>query len=322
LTPAEARAAARRQLAEIDAGRDPTREREARRSMPTLAQFAESWLRDHVALKRKPATLDEYRRRVSNHLAPALGLLFVDRISTADVMQFHAKLAAQRCAANRAVATLSAMLTYAERLGLRPPASNPCRGVERYVEHKRKRPLADDELARLWRHLNAIRDRESPWAVAAIKLLLLTGCRKSEILSLRWTDVDHAAGVLRLRDSKTGPRAVVLSSLALHVLQEIPKQVENPHVIVGERDGSHLVNLGKPWNRIRRELGFPDVRIHDLRHTVATILARSAPLVVVRDALGHQQFETTSGYSHSANEDVRHAVDGLARQITGPQTWK
>ena len=110
---------------------------------------------------------------------------------------------------------------------------------------------------------------------------------------------------------------VVLSRLALEVLGEIPRQRGNPYVIVGERDDSHLVNLAKPWNRIRRHLGFPDVRIHDLRHTVATMLARAAPMVVVRDALGHQQFETTSGYSHSANEDVRHALDFLAEAIRG-----
>jgi integrase len=219
---------------------------------------------------------------------PALGSIPVDQVSRADVMELHERLAPHRYAANRAIAALSAMLTYAERLEVRAPASNPYRGVERYSEEKRKRPLTRDELARLWQHLDEIGGRETPWAVAAIKLLVLTGCRKGEILTLNWTDVDRQAGVLRLRDSKTGPRAVVLSALALQVLDEIPKQLENPYVIIGERDGSHLVNLAKPWNRIRRQLGFPDVRIHDLRHTVATMLARSAPLVVVRDALGHQ----------------------------------
>ena len=123
--------------------------------------------------------------------------------------------------------------------------------------------------------------------------------------------------MVRLRDSKTGPRVVVLSRLARNLLEEVPKQHGNAYVIAGDRDGSHLVNLAKPWSRIRRQLGFPDVRIHDLRHTVASMLARSAPMVVVRDALGHQQFETTSGYSHSANEDVRHALDSLADIIRG-----
>jgi integrase len=212
------------------------------------------------------------------------------------------------------------MLTYAERLELRAPASNPCRGLERYAEEKRKRPLTGAELALLWRHLDQIGDRESPWVIAALRLLMLTGCRKGEILTLKWADVDRQAGLLRLRDSKTGPREIVLSSMALEVLDRIPKQLKNPYVIVGERDGSHLVNLAKPWNRIRRQLGFPDVRIHDLRHTVATMLARSSPLVVVRDVLGHQQFETTSGYSHSAKDDVRAALNMLSHEIAGLQT--
>ena len=141
--------------------------------------------------------------------------------------------------------------------------------------------------------------------------------RKSEVLTLRTDDVDLAAGIIRLRDAKTGPRAVVLSQHAILVLKTIPRHAGNPYVIVGAREGRHLINLQKPWIRIRTRLGFPEVRIHDLRHTVASMLARTSPLVVVRDALGHQVIETTSGYSHAANDDVRLAVDGLALAIAG-----
>jgi integrase len=136
-------------------------------------------------------------------------------------------------------------------------------------------------------------------------------------LTLRWIDIDWAGQTLRLSDSKTGPRIVVLSQRAIAVLESIPRQVGNPYVIVGERQGQHWINLQKPWHRIRSSMGFPEVRIHDLRHTAASMLARKAPLVVVRDTLGHQAIETTSGYSHAANDDIRTAVDELAFAIAG-----
>src|SRR5262249_33923993 len=138
-----------------------------------------------------------------------------------------------------------------------------------------------------------------------------------EVLTLQWVDIHLPIGVIRLRDAKTGPRDVILSQRAIAVLEAIPRQTANPYVIVGDREGRHLINLQKPWDRIRSKLGFPDVRIHDLRHTVASMLARTAPLVVVRDALGHQVIETTSGYSHATNDDIRTAVDELALAIAG-----
>jgi hypothetical protein len=118
--------------------------------MPTFAQFAERWLAEHVALKRKPVTLREYQRIVLKHLAADLGTLPIDRIDRADAIRIHSGLAAHRYAANRVIAVLSAVMNYAEGLGLRPPASNPCKALERYSEAKRKRPLTIVELARLW----------------------------------------------------------------------------------------------------------------------------------------------------------------------------
>jgi integrase len=170
---------------------------------------------------------------------------------------------------------------------------------------------------RLWRHLDAIEANENPYVIGALRLLLLTGMRREEVLTLRLKDVDGAAGLLRLVDTKTGPRDVILSHYALEVLARLPRQKGNPYVFPGLKYGQRLINISKKWREIRTDLGFPDVRIHDLRHTVATLLARSAPLVVVRDALGHRVIETTSGYSHAANDDVRTAVNDLARAVAG-----
>jgi len=317
LTPIQARDRARKTLAEIDLGIDPTREREAQRNMPTMAEFADRWLAEHVGLKRKSSTLGEYRRIIAKHLIPALGRVPVDRVKRADVDAVHIGLAAHPYQANRVVATLSSIMTYAERIGHRPPASNPCRGLERFSERKRRRPLTSEELARLWRYLREVEGIENLFAITAIRLLLLTGCRKSEVLQLQWKDVDLDLRVLRLRDSKTGPREVVLSDQACSILRAVPRVADNPFVIVGNSKGCRLVNLMKPWKRIRNVLEIPEVRLHDLRHTTGSRLARKAPLIVVRDTLGHAAIQTTSGYSHAATDDVRAAVDELAREITG-----
>lgn len=315
LTPAQARIMAKKTLGEIDSGKDPTRERDNRRTIPLFAEFAERWLQGHVALKRKGSTLREYRRIVARHLNPELGKVRVDRVDRADALKIHADLAGQRYVANRVIAVLSALMTFAERMGYRQSYSNPCRGLERFREAKRKRPLTRDELAALWVYLESLEANENPFIIGAIRLLLLTGMRREEALSLRWEHVDLEAGVLRLQDAKTGPRNVVLSRSAIEILARLSRHDDNPFVFPGQREGRRLVNITKKWSEIRTCLGFPEVRIHDLRHTVATMLARSAPLVVVRDALGHSEIGTTSDYSHAANDDVRAAVDDLAIAI-------
>lgn len=317
VTASEARAKAKQVLADVDAGRDPTRERDKGKTIPLFSDFAETWLREHVSLKRKSNTAREYRRIVERHLTPALGKVRIDRIDRADVLTLHAGMVHQPYVGNRAIATLSAVMTFAEKLGHRPPYSNPCRGIERYREFKRKRPLSMAELSALWTHLLDIEPDVNPYIVGAIRLLILTGMRREEVLTLQWKAVDLNAGIIRLADAKTGPRDVILSRHAMALLADLPRMHGNDFVFPGLKAGQRLVNISKAWSQIRTDLGFPDVRIHDLRHTVASVLARSAPLIVVRDALGHSEIGTTSGYSHAANDDVRAAVNGFATALLG-----
>jgi integrase len=169
-------------------------------------------------------------------------------------------------------------MSFAERLDYRQPYSNPCRGIERFKESRRKRPLNMKELAALWRHLDSMEATENPYIIGAFRLLLLTGMRREEVLTLRWADVDKDAGMIRLADAKTGPRVVILSREALAGLNRLPRVNGNPYVFPGLKEGQHLVNISDTWQVIRTTLGFPDVRIHDLRHTVATVLARTSPL--------------------------------------------
>ena len=173
------------------------------------------------------------------------------------IVAFHARLSGVPYAANRAVAVLSRMYRMATSWGMVPDGTNPCRGVCKFPTRPRERFLTDTEF----RRLGAVLDRAaaaggvSVHAVAAIRLLLLTGCRKSEILSVRWEDVDLAAVELRLVDSKTGPRAVPLSPPAVRVLAELPRLPGSPWVIPGQKPGAHLTNLDGPWWIVRKRAG-------------------------------------------------------------------
>jgi integrase len=161
-----------------------------------------------------------------------------------------------------------------------------------------------------------ITEAESPYALAAIRLLLFTGCRRDEILSLKWEHVDFGRDLLLLPDSKTGQRPVYLSAPAKHVLSTTPRLEGNPFVIVGERDGSHWVNLQKPWRRIRQAAGLDGVRIHDLRHSYASMAAiGGAPLLYIGKLLGHTQAQTTARYTHLANDPVRQVNEDVGRRM-------
>ena len=210
--------------------------------------------------------------------------------------------------ANRTLAVLSKMFNLAELWGLRPDGSNPCLHVKRYREETRERFLTHDEFARLGSVLDEIEREgsESRSAVAAMRLLMLTGCRRSEIQTLRWEHVDLDAGELHLPDSKSGARVVPLAQSAVAVLTALPRDQENPWVIVGKKPGSHLTDLNHPWWRIRARAGLHDVRIHDLRHSFASRavqLGESLPMI--GKLLGHTQVQTTARYAHLARDTVR-----------------
>ena len=164
------------------------------------------------------------------------------------------------------------MFNLAELWGLRPDGSNPCRHVKRFREEKRERFLSDTEYQRLGTALKEIEQEgsETAAAIAAIRLLMLTGCRLSEIQKLRWEHVDLEAGELRLLDTKTGAKVVHLGDPAVAVLRGIERRDGNPWVIASRKPESHLTDLQHPWRRIQERAGLDDVRIHDLRHTCAS----------------------------------------------------
>jgi integrase len=212
------------------------------------------------------------------------------------------------------LAVLSKMFNLAERWGLRPDGSNPCRHVERFAEKKRERMLSPAELARLGDALVAYDG--SPYAVAAVKLLVFTGARLGEVLGLRWEWIDFERGEARLPDSKTGAKTLHLPPPALTVLSALPRLDGNPHVIAGQKPGAALVNLEKPWRAIRKEAGLDDVRLHDLRHAFASVAASSGMgLPIIGKMLGHTQAATTHRYAHLASDPVKAAAAAVAGKI-------
>src|SRR5262245_54396525 len=273
---------------------------------------------EHVRPKLKASTAREYERTARLYIVPRLGRRPVGELKRQDIAKLHHELASTPYQANRTLALLSKLFVWAEKHGLRTDGSNPCRHVEKYREGRRERFLSQAELARLG---DALREAEkdnscSPWIIAAIRLLTFTGARRNEILTVRWEHVSEEHECLMLPDSKTGRKAIHLNAPALAVLQTIPRLEGNPYVICGEKAGRHLVNLEKPWRRIRKAAKLDDVRLHDLRHSFASVAASGGQsLVVIGKMLGHSQPATTARYAHLADDPVKAASDAVGRHI-------
>lgn len=320
LTPEQARTQAKRLLGEVAAGRDPAADRDKAKGQKTLGAVLDQYMQEHVQAKLKKATIEEYRRLVRLYIKPHLQRRMIVEVSRSDIERLHHYLRDKPYQANRVLALMSALFNWAEKHALRPDGSNPCRHIQRYREQKRERFLSHYELAELGKAL-AQADKEencSPWVLAAVRLLALTGARLSEILTLRWDYVSLEHGLLLLPDSKTGKKAIHLNAPAVTLLVGLPRIEGNPYVICGEKPGHHLVNLEKPWRRLRKAAGLEDVRLHDLRHSFASVAAMGGmSLPLIGALLGHGKPSTTARYAHLANDPIKAASEVVGRRIAG-----
>ncbi|HZH09302.1 MAG TPA: tyrosine-type recombinase/integrase [Microvirga sp.] len=337
LTPDEARKNAREVLAAAARGGDPAGERAIHRAAPTLAELASAFMNEHVRKKRKARTVENYQHVVDRYLIPELGRRKVQDISPSDLARLHARLADRPAMANRLIAVASSMFSWGPTYGLVPRNFNPAAGLEKYQENRRERFLSTAELERLGAALRLAETGGLPWkideknaskhlpkgnhrtvlsphAVAGVRLLLFTGCRLREILHLRWKEVDFERGMLHLPDSKTGKKSIILNAPALTILGTLPRAGE--FVVAGEAPDKPRSDLKKPWEAIRRAAGLDGMRIHDLRHSFASIGAGGGlGLPIVGKLLGHRSTATTARYAHLDADPLRQASEQIAERI-------
>jgi len=314
LTESEVRRLARHVLLRAQTGGDPSEDRQAARSTPTFEAFLDDYWR-RTSPQWKPSTLrthDIYRR---GYLDGAFKGKTVDEITKPDVLAWFNQVTDRGGpgGANRVHAILNAMFAKAEAWGHRPEGSNPCRGIRLNRRRKMERFLSIQELARLGEALEGER-ADYPDQTAAVLLILFTGCRVSEILGLRWSDIRGHR--LHLRDSKTGPRTVWIGDEGRAVIDGIVRRRKVEWVFFNWSTGRPIGDLKSYWARIRERTGFSTLRLHDLRHTYAShAAALSETMPMIGTLLGHKEVRSTARYTHLDDVDVLRTADEVDRMI-------
>lgn len=348
LTADEARSQAKQLLGAVETGLDPVEERKAARAVRTFSEIADDFMGLHVAPKRKGRTAEEYQRLLRLHLLPAIGSKRMVDLRRPDLARLHARMAQTPRAANHCLALVSAIWNWAARRDEASATDNPATGIERYPEQGRERFLTTEEFSRLGEALRLAETDGLPWnvdeskpnrkhvakedkrrtkldpfAIAAVRLLMLTGARLNEILGAEWSQVDFERGILFLPDSKTGKKPVYLSAAALEILAGLPRIEGNPHIIAGAKNGASRVDLKKPWAALCYAAKLEGLRIHDLRHSFASLGAgASLGLPIIGKLLGHSQPATTQRYAHLDANPLRRAVDTIGATITAAMDGK
>lgn len=342
LTVEQARKKALVALATLLRGDTPSRTENHEPDELSVALFCTRYLSDHAEQHKKPRSISSDRSLIHNHIIPLLGSIHMAAVTRQHIEGLRndvlvgktapadrkAKQLSQRGGqpvrggagvANRCLTLLSKMFNLAEDWGLRPQNSNPVRRIKRYREQRCERFLSFDELSRIGSALDDCQNsgRIDIYAATAIRLLVLTGARLNEVLSLEWSWVDLNRRLLLLPDSKTGRKAIKLSQPAIDVLTATPRLELNPFVIVGARPGRHLVNLQKPWQRICDTARVEKVRLHDLRHTFASIAASQGnSLPTIGALLGHRSSLTAARYAHLQQDHVVAANDAVGTALS------
>lgn len=340
LTPEKARIEARRLLGAVAAGGDPAEARLAERRALTIAELADLYLAEGAAHK-KDSTLRADRGRIVHHIKPLLGRKRADQVTRADIERLLIDVKSGKTAvpippkgertsgslpsggagaAAQSVTLMGTLLAFAVQRGVR--TDNPARGVKKPPVRKMERFLSEAEIARLAEALDADAARSgNPYPAAAIKLLLLTGCRRGEIIGLQWAHIDVERLCLRLPDSKTREKVIYLNPPTLALLSGLPRISGNPHVIAGERAGLPFGGIDKVWFRVRAAARLDDVRLHDLRHSFASIGAVGGlSLPIIGALLGHKHTATTARYAHLSADPLRAANDAVGARIAAAMT--
>jgi integrase len=341
MTVDQARQAALTALAHVRLGSDPQEDKSRQRASLTVGDLIDVFLTEHVDAKLKATTTVGYRIALEK-LRAVHGGMKATRLTRAHVATLHTRMAENPYAANRFAAIVSKLFSWAGDRGLLPDGHvNPATRIRRYKEQGRERFLTGEEFARLGdvlrlaeteglpyavneagpnaRHAAKPGNRRTfidPFAVAAIRLLILTGARLREILHAKWENVDAERGMIFLPDSKTGRKPLYLNEAALAVLDDLPRLNSNPYILPGQKEGAPRADLKKPWEAVARAAGLDGLRLHDLRHSFASVgVGASLGLQIIGGLLGHSQPATTARYAHVANDPMRRAVECIGATI-------
>lgn len=347
LTIDQAREIAKDMLVTVRTGGDPSQSRKDARHAPTMGELCERYIEEYARPRKKSSSVAEDQRNINNHVIPHLKNRKVAAVALADVQRLHNIMKDTPIAANRVLALLSKMFNLAERWSLRPEHTNPCRFVDKYPERQKHRALSELELRRLlkaiseWpntphdvlihkggeikKHARKQAMPPSPERVVtrrraadAILLILLTGCRRSEIAHLRWSEVDLEHRVLRLADSKSGPRIVYLNTAAMEVIERQERQPLNPHVFASPtKTGSSISDIKRPWSSIRELANLQSLRVHDLRHHAGEELATLGfNETYISKILGHKDRNVTRRYIDVAMTPLHEAAERYGETVS------
>jgi integrase len=313
VTADTARAKAQRilQAVAVD-GSDPSSEREAFRAAPSVNDLLDRYVKEHLEQRCRPRTIESFKGIVDRDIRPGLGHLKVAAVTRQDMHKLHAAKSQTPRQANMVLSVCSKVFNLAEIWEMRLEGSNPCRKIERYRENHRERFLSGEELARLGSTLrraessgllrkNGVPTLYRRVITAAVELLLFTGCRLSEILNLKWEQVDFAEGKIALLTTKSGrPQQVAMNAPARQVLKELEASKCSEWVLPSVSSTKRPLSkagIEAAWAKLRAAAQLDDVRLHDLRHTVGTYAAQSgANAFLVRDLLRHKNLAMTGRY--------------------------
>lgn len=307
-TVEKARKRAQEMLGDVAKGKDPLREIDAAKGAVTLSATADDFI-EHIEGTKKPPTVRLYKLAIDAHIRPRLGSIPIGEVSSDDALKLHNRLRATPTMANRTLAVLSSLLSWCAKA--RNHAPNPCEGIKKYPERKRKRYLDGGEYARIGRALREVPMHPAPRT--AIQLLLLTGARPIEIATLQWEHVNLKRGLLELPDSKTGAKVIHLPAAAVTLLRKWPRFAKSPYVFPGNgrrKKGAHIhgTTLAHIWADIRTAAGLEDVRLYDAcRHSYASMAVskHGMTLAQIGEQLGHSQPATTKRYAHLHDDIAR-----------------
>ncbi len=337
-TPTQARKQAEILRGQVKSGINPRTEAKeaikAELQSMTVKELCETYLLEGCTTK-KASTIATDKGRIHRHIIPLLGKLKVKDLTSQDIRKFmndvasgktsvdvktvsrgRARVTGGKGTASRTVGLLGGILSFAVQEGI--ITGNPVRGVKRFRDKKNERYLSAEELSQLGKAIrDAEEEGENKIGIAALRLLILTGCRKSEILSLKWSEVNFELGCLQLSESKTNEKIVPLGAPALELLDALPEIVGSPFVFPSKSGKGHLIGLPRIWERIRSRAGLDDVRLHDLRHSFASVGAGAGlGLPIVGRLLGHRDPKTTARYAHIADYPAKVAVDQISANIS------